>query len=152
MHVDELSLEFEFEQAWDDLESNDGASRHCHACEREVVNLSAMTEAEARELLSQPDPPCAAAAVHPETGRVLFSNSEQLRAQRSGLKHLVAAGTVSLLMTATQNVPGTFLHRGIFWVWCLTIPTIESPSNVAVANRRGYHQCSRFFRLIEARQ
>lgn len=105
MHVDELDLDFECDQSWSELQTDESPVGHCDKCDKTVVNLSMLTEEQARELLQSGAPPCALALYHTSSGRIAFADSEQLSAQRTGLSRLVAAGAASLiLMSGLQTL------------------------------------------------
>ena len=59
----EIRLKYRCPMSWDDLAPVEGAAtlRHCSVCQKNVHNLSAMTEKEARAFLAAQDPaspPC----------------------------------------------------------------------------------------------
>lgn len=75
----------------------DTRQRHCSRCSKTVTNLSGLTEAEARTLLSHPDgPPCVRYYVRRD-GSVLTADCPVGRPKRIALRVLQSACIAGLL-------------------------------------------------------
>lgn len=74
--------------SWDTMEG-EGHKRFCSDCEKEVVNLSALTEEESRTFLETTPHPCIR-YTYDQDGLVYFVHP-QVKRQREGLKKLLAA-------------------------------------------------------------
>ncbi len=57
MNIDDIPLKEPCCESWPDMVGDD-RERHCAVCERDVINLSALTQAEAGEVLSRGSLPC----------------------------------------------------------------------------------------------
>src|SRR6516225_5688276 len=84
-----LPLVYSCDRRWSELEG-DGVVRHCHHCDREVVNLSALDEATAKTLLAEQRVTACVRYDH-KSGRVVF-------ARRAG--ELAVAAAAALLLAA----------------------------------------------------
>lgn len=107
MHRDEVTIGNPCDASFEEMDG-DERRRHCAACDKQVHNLSAMTEAEAKQLLQKRhrDGLCVRYRYDPEDGTVQFRDagaaggapvrSGQLESQRSGLRRLLGAAAVAL--------------------------------------------------------
>lgn len=83
-------------------------SGFCHACEREIINLSALTRAEALKLLNDEDPHCVGYWRH-VGGEVVFADDGgqpgAARLMASGLWRNAAVLTLPMLLAACEPEP-----------------------------------------------
>ncbi|MFB6263086.1 MAG: hypothetical protein ABEL76_05595 [Bradymonadaceae bacterium] len=129
MDLDDLEIEFACGQSWSDLVGF-GARRHCEQCEREVVNLSEMTEEEARDLLSGDDPPCARIEVDGD-GELQFQEESQLRIQRKGARRLLLGAALALPLGSGVSMLGAdSLERRVRQRVSYLQPTSEDASRL----------------------
>lgn len=102
--VEELKIAEPCCEDWDAM-IGDARRRHCLQCDKDVVNLSTMTEGEARAFLKETKNSCIRYTYSQENGQVFFLDP-QLRNQRRGLKQMVAAAALvmplSLSMAACE--------------------------------------------------
>lgn len=91
-------------QTWNDLGGTDRRRRHCAVCDAPVVNLSAMTEGDARAFLARADErTCLAYRFDPD-GHVVFA-ADLVPARRRTARIATAAAAVSLAMTSSCSPP-----------------------------------------------
>lgn len=85
-------------------------SGFCHACEREIINLSALTRADALKLLQDEDPHCVGYWRH-VGGEVVFADDEDegqpsaARVMASSLWRNAAVLTLPMLLAACEPEP-----------------------------------------------
>ncbi|MFP4597815.1 MAG: hypothetical protein ACLFVJ_06165 [Persicimonas sp.] len=91
MRIEDIPLEDPCCESWNEM-AGDEVRRHCEACDSDVVNLSALTPAETREVLSAATLPCVR-FTHDGAGNVVFIHP-QVRRQRRGLERLLAAAAL----------------------------------------------------------
>ncbi|MFW5968988.1 MAG: hypothetical protein ACOCV2_15795 [Persicimonas sp.] len=106
MHADDIPLEEPCCESWNEM-NGDNRRRHCEVCATDVINLSALTEAEARKVLSRDSLPCIR-FTYDEAGQVVFMHP-QVRRQRRGARRLLAAAALvaPLLVGAASTAPTT---------------------------------------------
>lgn len=118
MRRDKLPILNPCDMPWSEMDGGQ-RRRHCEACDEKVHNLSAMTEAEARELVERrgDDGICIQYQYDSEDGTVLFRDSDssagqgsqrgQLASQRWGVRRLLGAAAVSIpLLVGGCDDPG----------------------------------------------
>lgn len=97
MKIDQIPINNPCCESWDEMDG-DAVRRHCARCDKDVVNLSMLTEREARTMLAE-CPPCVRYRFD-EAGAVVFAHP-QVRRQRRGLERLLgAAALVAPLLLA----------------------------------------------------
>lgn len=77
----------------------EGTRRHCGHCDRDVVNLSEMTEREAEEFLEEHEAPCVRYHLTRD-GKLVFRHPQVERQQRGARRLLGAAALVAPLLLA----------------------------------------------------
>lgn len=90
MRRERLKIDQPCSADWERMDG-DGVVRVCRLCNKHVHDLTQMSEAEARELLSSADPPCVR-YLYDAQGAVLFAE----RPQRSLSPGLAAAAALAL--------------------------------------------------------
>ncbi len=93
MNTEDLPVAKPCCESWDEM-IGDEIRRHCDLCDKDVVNLSEMTQEEAREFLRITPDPCIR-YIYTDSGQVVFLHP-QLRRQRRGLRRLL--GTAALVV------------------------------------------------------
>ena len=87
-----MKLKHSCDLNWSDLNGASNTRRHCTHCSRDVFNISAMTRQQAEQLIEEHQERGLCVRFARRDGRIVHHGDprEQLRRQRTGVRHLLA--------------------------------------------------------------